>query len=60
MVWNSVSYRPLNMTTTFATKSLKHAPVIGRMAKWQPVLRSSYATEGGRCSRLLGIVGLKF
>ena len=36
------------MKTTFATKMLKHAPVIGCMAIWQ------------RGSRLLGIVGLKF
>jgi hypothetical protein len=39
---------------------LKPVPVIGCMADWQPVLRSSHATEGGRGSRLLGIVGFKF
>jgi hypothetical protein len=33
------------MKTTFTTKMLKHAPVIGCMASWQ------------RDSRLLGIVG---
>ena len=48
------------MKTTLTTKMLKHAPVIGCMANWQPVLRSSHATEGGRGSRLSGIVGLKF
>jgi len=36
------------MKTTFATKMLKHAPVIGCMANWQGD------------SRLLGIVGTKF
>jgi len=36
------------MKTTFATKMLKHAPVIGCMANWQ------------RDSRLFGIVGRKF
>ena len=46
------------MKTTFV-KTLKHAPVAGTIGTWQPVLRSSYATEGGRDSRLLGIVGTK-
>jgi hypothetical protein len=45
---NGVSYRRLNMRTTFAIKMLKHAPVIGCMANWQ------------RGSRPSGIVGLKF
>jgi len=36
------------MKTTFITKMLMHAPVIGCMANWQ------------HGSRLLGIVGLKF
>ena len=44
---------------TMFVKKLKHAPVAGRLAIGQPVLRSSYATEGGRDSRLLGIVGTK-
>jgi hypothetical protein len=48
MGWNSVSYRRLNMKTTFATKMLKHTPANGRLAIWQ------------RGSRLLGSVGLKF
>jgi len=46
------------MKTTFV-KTLKHAPVNGCMAIGQPVLGSSYATEGGRDSRLLGNVGTK-
>jgi len=36
------------MKSTFTTKMLKHAPVIGCMADWQ------------RGSRLLGIVEFKF
>jgi hypothetical protein len=38
----------VEMNTTFATKTLKHTPVIGCMANWQ------------RDSRPLGIVGMKF
>jgi hypothetical protein len=38
----------VEMNSTFATKTLKHTPVIGCMANWQ------------RDSRPLGIVGAKF
>ena len=47
------------MNITFVKQLKTHTPANGCMAIWQPVLRSSYATEGGRVSRLSGIVGLK-